>query len=156
MKLKTSRQVYNKYFTPYDINPVNSHANDCSIRALGYLSGLSWKTIYNLLFKIGKNMYNMPNSFEVLNQIVKTAGGKKCRNIHSPFKMNILEVVQISEKTQLTYIVFIYQHVLIVSKGKVIDRHIGNFDANIDYYFSIPEKIDLKKVTEDICRKQNI
>ena len=50
MKLKTSKQVYGKYFTPYDINPVNSRANDCSIRALGYLSGLSWKTIYNLLF----------------------------------------------------------------------------------------------------------
>lgn len=156
MKLKTNRQVYGKYFIPYDINPVNSRASDCSIRALGYLSGLSWKTIYNLLFKIGKNMYNMPNSFEVLNQIIKAAGGKKCRNIHSPFKMSIFEVVQLSEKTQLTYIVFIYQHVLIVSKGKVIDRYIGNFDANIDYYFSIPEKIDLKKVTEDICRKQNI
>ena len=153
MKLKTNRQVYKKYFIPYDINPVNSNAKDCSIRALGYLSGLSWKTIYNLLFKIGKNMYNMPNSFEVLNQIIKTAGGKKCRNIHSPFKMSIFEVVQLSEKTHLTYIVFIYQHVLIVSKGKVIDRYIGNFDADIDYYFSIPEKIDLKDITKKICKE---
>lgn len=153
MKLKTNRQVYEKYFIPYDINPINSRASDCSIRALGYLSGLSWKTIYNLLFKIGKNMYNMPNSFEVLNQIIKTAGGKKCRSIHPPFKMNIFELVQLSEKTQLTYIVFITQHVFIISKGKVIDRRIGNFNADIDYYFSISEKIDLKDITKKICKE---
>ena len=123
----------------------NRNAADCSIRTFAYISDLSWEETYDLLYKVGKACYDVLNSEPVLRYILRHSG---CKRHHRP--NSVWELIKMSKGK--TFVVFLSEHIFVIQDGKILDRNFFTPDKKLSYYFEVPKKIDLKKITEEIYR----
>lgn len=134
-----------------DLNPIkNKQACDCAVRAIAYVSNLSWEDTYDLLCKIGRVYYDVPCSERIIRTILRHAKWK----CHSRPK-SIWQLTQLSKNKHKNYLVITEGHTFIIDNGKIIDRQFITPDRDLLYYYDV-KNLDLKEITEKICLKRKV
>ena len=60
-----------RYFNP---NPVGKNVEDCTVRAICAVEGITWVLSYSLLCEMGKELYDLPNANEVFRALLRKLG----------------------------------------------------------------------------------
>lgn len=94
MASKTKKIIYLHKLLPikyeyFDCNPYIENGNnkkysdsdDCSVRALCKVTGLSWDIVYAKLFEVAEEYKAMPDSIKVITKVAEEYGFKKVSDI---------------------------------------------------------------------------
>lgn len=61
-------------FIFYNANPERKLVIDCTVRAISFLTGLDWDTVYDGICEEGKRQHNMPSSNVVWSSYLRRLG----------------------------------------------------------------------------------
>lgn len=74
MKLSAKDTEFYTYTNP---NPLRYKAGDCVIRAISLAFNKDWYEVYDDLYRLGREMADMPNVNRVYEAYIEKLGGKK-------------------------------------------------------------------------------
>lgn len=118
----------------YNPNPENKNVGDCTVRAISKLLNIDWESAYLLLCKSGYYLCDMPNTFDVLEDVLKTNGYKRhfVKNT-CPDCYTVRDFCE--DYSEGSYIVFSESHVVCIVDGDYYDAW-DSGDKTIYFYFS--------------------
>lgn len=104
--------------------PKNWYINDSAIRAISKALDMTWDNAYDVLCKMGKKLYNVPTSKQVIDEVLKEYGfeyvtyGKPGKNEKRP---NVKEFVNNLKNSNKTYVLNLADYFVCLKDNKIYD-----------------------------------
>ena len=140
--MKASYRQDNEHFHYHNENPKNRlTSGDCVIRAISYVSGFSWDSVYASLCDIGFRLKMMPNDKKVFEEYLKQIGFTK---FASPRKLDgtkytVKEFMENNSDAKM--IISVANHLTAIDNGKIIDTWDCGYKCVGNYWMKIRRDI---------------
>ena len=126
-------------YIKYNANPDGRNTNDCTVRAISLVLGLSWEEAYMRLCVEGFGLHNMPDNNETWSSYLRRAGYKRYSLPNTcPDCYNVLDFCR--DFPVGRYIVATGSHVIGVIDGDYYDT--GDLDMSRLFTIGQKEKND--------------
>ena len=104
--------------------PKNWYINDSAVRAIAKALNKSWDESYDILVKMGKKLYNIPTSKQVIEEVLKDSGfefityGKPGKDSK---RLNVKEFIETLEPSNKIYVLNLADYFVCSINKKVFD-----------------------------------
>jgi len=115
----------------FNANPYDKRVNDCSVRAISKILGLTWEEAYDMQTKLARELGTMPNDFMVIKRLLKYNGFE----MHDTFNGTIKKFIKLNPKGTYAVCTFDPGHLAYIEKGKLYDTFDSSkFKVGVIFY----------------------
>ena len=114
-------------------HPAGKKTGDCVVRALAIAEDKKWIDVYDTLCKVGRKLYEIPNSRKVYENYLILGGWTKQRMPKHPTGKRYTLRELADEKKESTIVVSVARHLATVKNGNLLDtwdcsrKCVGNY-----------------------------